>query len=160
MDANKLSELLGQMPAPSKRNDKIKPITPEGILADVDKTAVEKALAEMEAGGKDVVLQLADLLADVIKTNMTSITSLECPVILLEGRHDYNVNAQLAAEWFAKVKAPAKQFVWFEHSAHEPMNEEQGKFLVSLVRYARPFAEKAGDVAPDPGQPAAQKSSN
>src|SRR3954463_15601318 len=64
MDENKLSELLGQMPAPSKRNDKVKPVTPEGILADVDKDAVEKALAEMEAGGKDVVLQLAERLAD------------------------------------------------------------------------------------------------
>jgi pimeloyl-ACP methyl ester carboxylesterase len=88
------------------------------------------------------------LLADVIKTNMTSIISLDCPLILLEGRHDYNVNSQLAADWFAKVKAPSKQFVWFEHSGHEAMNEEPGKFLVSLVRYARPFAEKAGDVAP------------
>jgi hypothetical protein len=27
-------------------------------------------------------------------------------------------------------------------------NEEPGKTLISLVRYARPFAEKAGDVAP------------
>jgi pimeloyl-ACP methyl ester carboxylesterase len=88
------------------------------------------------------------LLAEVINTNMTAISSLDCPLILLEGRHDYNVNAQLAADWFAKVKAPSKQFVWFEHSGHEAMNEEPGKFLVSLVRYARPFAEKAGDVAP------------
>jgi len=88
------------------------------------------------------------LLADVVKTNMTAITSLDCPLILLEGRHDYNVNSQLAADWFAKVKAPSKQFVWFEHSGHEAMNEEPGKFLVSLVRYARPLAEKAGDVAP------------
>jgi len=62
------------------------------------------------------------------------------------------VNSQLAADWFARVSAPGKHFVWFEHSAHEPMNEEPGKFLVSLVRYARPFAEKAGDVAPDDGQ--------
>ena len=52
------------------------------------------------------------------------------------------------AEWFAKVKAPSKQLVWFEDSAHEIFNEEQGKTLVSLVRHARPFAEKAGDVAP------------
>jgi hypothetical protein len=29
-----------------------------------------------------------------------------------------------------------------------PMTEEPGKFLVSLVRYARPLAEKVGDVAP------------
>lgn len=88
------------------------------------------------------------LLADVINTNMTSITGLDCPLILFEGRHDYNVNAQMAADWFSHVSAPGKQLVWFEHSAHEPMNEEPGKFLVSLVHYARPFAEKAGDVAP------------
>jgi hypothetical protein len=35
-----------------------------------------------------------------------------------------------------------------EYSAHIPMTEEPGKFLLSLVRYARPIAEKAGDVAP------------
>jgi hypothetical protein len=29
------------------------------------------------------------------------------------------------------------------------MTEEPGKFLVSLVRLARPFAEQAGDVAPE-----------
>jgi proline iminopeptidase len=63
-------------------------------------------------------------------------------------RHDYNVSSSLAAEWFAKLKAPATRLVWFEDSAHEIFNEEPGKTLVSLVRYARPFAEKAGDAAP------------
>jgi proline iminopeptidase len=29
-----------------------------------------------------------------------------------------------------------------------PMTEEPGKFLLSLVHFARPIAEKAGDVAP------------
>jgi proline iminopeptidase len=46
------------------------------------------------------------------------------------------------------VKAPAKQFVWFENSAHLPMTEEPGKFLISLLRHARPIAEKASDTAP------------
>jgi hypothetical protein len=40
-----------------------------------------------------------------------------------------------------------RQLVWFEHSGRIPMTEEPGKFLVSLVRYARPIAEKAGDLA-------------
>jgi hypothetical protein len=39
------------------------------------------------------------------------------------------------------VKAPYKQGVWFEHSAHMVMWEEPGKLLVSLLKYARPFAE-------------------
>jgi hypothetical protein len=38
--------------------------------------------------------------------------------------------------------------IWFENSAHLPMTEEPGKFLVSLVRYARPITERAGDTAP------------
>jgi proline iminopeptidase len=41
-----------------------------------------------------------------------------------------------------------EHLVWFEHSWHIPMTEERGKFLLSLVRYARPIAEKAGHVAP------------
>ena len=46
------------------------------------------------------------------------------------------------------MKTPKKQLVWFEHSAHMPMTEEPGKFLLSLVRYTWPISEKAGDVAP------------
>jgi proline iminopeptidase len=46
------------------------------------------------------------------------------------------------------VQAPSKQFVWFGNSAHLPITEEPGKFLISLVRCARPFAERAGDVPP------------
>jgi pimeloyl-ACP methyl ester carboxylesterase len=38
------------------------------------------------------------------------------------------VNSQVAAEWFEKVKAPKKQLVWFENSAHLPMTEEPGEF--------------------------------
>ena len=38
--------------------------------------------------------------------------------------------------------------VWFDNSAHLPMTEEPGRFLLSLTRYARPIAERAGDTAP------------
>ena len=66
-------------------------------------------------------------------------------MIIVAGRYDFDVNAQVAAEWFKKVKAPSKHFVWFENSAHLPMTKEPGKFLMSLLRYARPFAERADD---------------
>jgi pimeloyl-ACP methyl ester carboxylesterase len=88
------------------------------------------------------------LLLNVINVDLTSVRKLDCPFLLFEGRHDLNVNSELAAEWFEKINAPEKHLVWFEHSAHMPMTEEPGKFLVSLVRYARPIAEKAGDSAP------------
>jgi pimeloyl-ACP methyl ester carboxylesterase len=88
------------------------------------------------------------LLPDLVALDLTDIRRLAVPLILLEGRHDRNVNSDMAAVWFKKVKAPEKHFVWFEHSAHMPMTEEPGKFLLSLVRFARPIAEKAGDIAP------------
>ncbi len=91
------------------------------------------------------------LLPELIAADMSGITKFSIPVILFEGRHDYNVNSDVTAAWFAKVSAPEKQLVWFERSGHMPMTEEPGKFLLSLVRYVRPIAERAGDAAPDAG---------
>lgn len=88
------------------------------------------------------------LLPEVVGLDLTAINKLAVPLILFEGRHDRNVNSEVAAAWFDTVKAPEKQLVWFEHSAHMPMSEEPGRFFLSLVRFARPIAEKAGDVAP------------
>jgi pimeloyl-ACP methyl ester carboxylesterase len=86
------------------------------------------------------------LLADLLKSNLSGIVQLDCPLIMFAGCHDFNVNSQLAAaEWFTKVKAPSKHFEWFENSAHLPMTEEPGKFLTDLVQYARPIAERSGD---------------
>jgi proline iminopeptidase len=88
------------------------------------------------------------LLADLVDGDWSVTRTLACPLFLFEGRHDYNANSEVAWEWFEKVQAPAKQFVWFENSGHMPMTEEPGKFLVSLVRFVRPIAAKVGDAAP------------
>lgn len=80
--------------------------------------------------------------------NIGGVTQLDTPVILLSGRHDYNVNSEVGAEWLARLNAPSKAIVWFEYSAHEPTSEEPGRALVALVTHVRPIAERAGDVAP------------
>jgi proline iminopeptidase len=85
------------------------------------------------------------LLTDVVGLDLSTTRKLDCPLLLFLGRHDLNVNSEVAAQWFAKVEAPQKHLVWFEHSAHLPMTEEPGKFLISLVNYARPIAERAGE---------------
>jgi pimeloyl-ACP methyl ester carboxylesterase len=88
------------------------------------------------------------LLSDVLSLDLSGVTELKCPLILLEGRYDRTVNSDVAHDWFDRVKAPEKHWVWFERSGHEVMTEEPGKVLLSLVRYARPLAVRAGDVAP------------
>ena len=89
------------------------------------------------------------LLVEALQRDYSSVERLDCPVILFNGRDDYNVSAELAAEWFGRLRAPSKQLVWFERSAHVMFTEEPGKTPVSLVRYARPIAERAGDAAPE-----------
>jgi proline iminopeptidase len=88
------------------------------------------------------------LLAELVDGDWSVMRRFGCPMFLFEGRHDHNASSEVAHEWFEKVEAPAKQFVWFEDSAHMPMTEEPAKFLVSLVRFVRPLAEKDGDAAP------------
>lgn len=110
--------------------------------------APEYSDADLKAMWAGNELSESRLLSEVVGLDLSTIDELDCPIILLNGRHDYNVSSRVAAEWFERLKAPSKKLVWFEHSAHEIMNEEPGKVLVSLVQHARPIAERAGDVAP------------
>jgi pimeloyl-ACP methyl ester carboxylesterase len=66
-------------------------------------------------------------------------TEFRCPIVLLAGRHDINVNAGLTAQWYGRIHAPAKKLVWFEDSAHLVYEEEQGKMLVTLVEDVLPL---------------------
>lgn len=110
--------------------------------------APEYTDADLRAIWKANDFSAEHLLADVLATDLSGYTRFSVPIVLLNGRHDYNVSSSAAAEWFEKVRAPSKQLVWMENSAHESFHEEPGKVLVALVRYARPFAEKVGDAAP------------
>jgi proline iminopeptidase len=127
-----------------------------GTMAYRKNNAAESALAKLSPDYTDEESRRAwegnafstpRLLPEALNTDL-DVLRLECPLILFLGRHDTNVNSQVAAEWFARVEAPEKHLVWFEHSAHLPMTEEPGKFFLSLVRYARPIAERVGDVVP------------
>jgi pimeloyl-ACP methyl ester carboxylesterase len=70
-------------------------------------------------------------------------------VFLFEGRHDYATSHTLAEEWFQRIKAPMKKFVWFDDAAHMVPEEEPGRFLFHLITNVRPIAVRAGDAAPD-----------
>ena len=51
---------------------------------------------------------------------------LGVPVFFFVGRHDHHVDANLAAEYFQILRAPSKEIVWFEQSAHDiPFDEPQ-----------------------------------
>jgi pimeloyl-ACP methyl ester carboxylesterase len=121
-----------------------------GVMAFRTGNSAESDLAELSPDYSDEEIRRiwkgnefteSHLLREVLGLDLSGVRELRCPILIFDGRQDVNVNSEVAAEWFRTVKAPSKRFVWFEQSAHLPMTEEPGKFLVSLVRYARPLAE-------------------
>ena len=92
---------------------------------------------------------LTHLLGQLTAVNFDSVTTFKCPVFLFDGRHDYSTSHELAVDWFKKIKAPEKEFVWFDNASHMVMQEEPGRFLYYLVKDIRPLAVAAGDSAPE-----------
>jgi pimeloyl-ACP methyl ester carboxylesterase len=96
---------------------------------------------DLTAIDKGSLLSLAQLLPAFSTFDYSGVTDFKCPIIIFNGRHDETVSANVAADWFAHVHAPAKKLVWFENSAHMMQIEEPGKVLVHLVEDVRPLAE-------------------
>lgn len=121
--------------------------TGAGFEAAASKLAPEYSDADLERMWKANDISEAALLPAVLALDFSYVRRLQTPLVLFLGRHDVNVSATVAAEWFATVDAPSKQLVWFEQSGHELLAEEPGKALLSLVNLVRPLARAAGDSA-------------
>jgi len=67
---------------------------------------------------------------------MDRITSVDVPVYFFTGRYDYCDPYTLTEEYFAKIQAPEKHLVWFEHSAHFPFFEEPAAFAQQMKAVA------------------------
>lgn len=66
-----------------------------------------------------------------------SVPKLDMPVYLTEGRHDYNTPIPIAQKWYDALKAPHKEWIWFEKSAHSPIKEEPeawGKAVAAIIQ--------------------------
>lgn len=68
---------------------------------------------------------------------MVQVPTLEVPVYFLEGRYDHEAPAVLAERYFHQLKAPHKELIWFERSAHFVNTEEAdafNRFFVDLLQ--------------------------
>ena len=113
------------------------------FYSDLAELSPDYSLADVAAVDKGSELSLPRLLPDLLNFNFTDVTRYECPIFMFEGRYDLTTPSQVTAEWFKRVQAPKKGFVWFENSAHMIEVEEPGRVLVHLVEDVRPLAGKA-----------------
>ena len=78
---------------------------------------------------KGTFFSLEALWDEVVDANLNiTIPELEVPVYLTEGRHDQNCPIPIALKWFENLKAPRKEWIWFEDSGHSPIKEEPEKW--------------------------------
>ena len=60
-------------------------------------------------------------------------TTYKVPYYIFQGRHDKNTPSDLIQGYYDVIKAPDKDLIWFENSAHGPLGEEPAKFK-KLIR--------------------------
>lgn len=69
------------------------------------------------------------------------ISALRVPIIVIQGRNDLHTPHDPALDYFNHITAPHKRFITLERSAHAPMFEEPGLFLLALVNEVLPLTE-------------------
>jgi pimeloyl-ACP methyl ester carboxylesterase len=77
------------------------------------------------------------LLRELAALDLTrTLTRLNTPIVMAQGRHDRVAPPSAAERYAGLLEAPSKQLVWFERSAHLPHLEEPGRFrqLLAQVR--------------------------
>jgi pimeloyl-ACP methyl ester carboxylesterase len=72
---------------------------------------------------------------------VTTLPTLEVPIILVQGRLDQVVPGSAAQRFCDALTAPSKQLIWFEHSAHTPQYDEPARFRDVLLTL------RTGDLA-------------
>lgn len=76
---------------------------------------------------------------------LQEIPELSVPVVFFAGSYDYATPYVLVEQFYARLSAPYKKLIWFEHSAHMPHMEEPDKFQRELIAIGDEFC---GDPHP------------
>ncbi len=97
--------------------------------------------SDVDGIDKGIQFTLPILLPKLLSVNFKPIKKFPIPVFMFMGRHDYTTPSEPTSEWLNQVKAPIKEGIWFENSAHLIPIEQPGKMLVTLVDKVRPLAE-------------------
>ena len=111
-----------------------------GPMIRVIMTAREYSLIDKVNYLRGMLFSLDKLWPAVIHTNLVhAIDSMQVPVVILQGIHDYQTPYAVARDFHDQLKAPQKAFFRFEYSAHSPLWEETGKFNAIVRDRAKVF---------------------
>jgi pimeloyl-ACP methyl ester carboxylesterase len=91
--------------------------------------AEEKSQYNSEQSSEGEEFSMNSLWPQLFDVNLNvNDTDFKIPVYILAGKADYNTPFELAKNYFGKIHAPQKEFIWFEKSGHFIPFEEPEKF--------------------------------
>jgi pimeloyl-ACP methyl ester carboxylesterase len=110
------------------------------ILGDVF-TAPQYSLWDDSGFVRGQSASLKILVPQVATLDLTKLgLDFDTPVFFFEGRHDPYCPPSLIWTYSQSIKAPQKEFIWFENSGHFPFFDENQKFTEELVKQVLPLA--------------------
>ena len=78
---------------------------------------------------------------ELLEVNLfESVPEISVPVVFAEGRYDKECPCEIAERYFSALRAPSKELIWFERSAHLPNTEERDRFNQMMVEKVLPLA--------------------
>ncbi|HEV8065290.1 MAG TPA: alpha/beta hydrolase [Acidimicrobiales bacterium] len=124
-------------------------VTTNATYASLTRQLLASLIRSPDYSGGDVMRTLsgvsatqAALLAELATLDLVrSVPRLEVPVVMVQGRLDQVAPGEAAERYASALRAPSKQLIWFEDSAHTPHIEEPAKFRALLLRV------RAGELA-------------
>jgi pimeloyl-ACP methyl ester carboxylesterase len=111
---------------------------------DVIKLSPEYTPADRKAWSQGSAFSVETLWPKLRDVSFANVRQIKVPIFFFLGRHDYLVPHPVASAWIDQVRAPRKETIWFDHSAHLMMIEEPGRTLQALVDRVRPVAQEKG----------------
>ena len=90
---------------------------------------------------RGIHVSLGAMTSELLSLNLErAVPSVGVPVFFFLGRHDRHVDSTIAAGYFETLRAPRKQLIWFEDSAHNVPFEEPELFNETVVSTLRSIA--------------------
>jgi pimeloyl-ACP methyl ester carboxylesterase len=127
-------DLLGPPPSTPRFTDT------KRILSEVV-SAPEYDLADDYGWLRGTPFSINIMLPQLAKVDLNELGSdFRAPICFFEGRHDPYSPSSLIWEYSQTIKAPQKEFIWFDSSGHFPFFEEQQKFADELFQKVLPLA--------------------
>src|SRR5690625_1243078 len=84
---------------------------------------------------KGLYFSMNSLQVEMRQVNLQKqIDRVEIPIYFLMGKYDLTLPSEPTNDFFNAIKAPEKQWIWFEHSAHTPILEEPEKFVQIILK--------------------------